>query len=44
MGSHNAVDESRSFFFGVGLNADVCFELCHRRTIAAMHALKWATL
>ena len=40
MGSHNVVGEARSWFFGVGLNARACFDLCHRRTIAAMHALK----
>ena len=43
MGSHNVVAEARSCFFDVGLNADVCFELCHRRTIAAMRAFKCAT-
>ena len=44
MGSHNVVGEARSWFFGVGLNARACFELCHCRTIAAMHALKCATV
>ena len=40
MGSLDVVGEARSWFFGVGLNARACFELCHRRTIAAMHAFE----
>ena len=35
MGSLDVGDESRRSIVGVGLNASACFELCHRRTLAA---------